>query len=247
MAALGVVTMTMLIKLSSDKLRCHILPELGGCLSGLWLGDTPVLRPTQADELQSARQSSSYVLVPYSNRIGHACLHWAGARYPLTPNNAPEPHTIHGIGWQHPWQVQETTPHSALLSFQHQADDAWPFDFAAWQGFALADQSLTLTLRITNQSNVPAPVGLGWHPYFVKREPCHISFEAKSRWEMSEEKLPTRRLPVDGLDTDCCNLDIDHCFDGWGGVVHLHDEQLHTQISAQLSHLVVFTKARLVT
>ena len=36
-------------------------------------------------------------------------------------------------------------------------------------------------------------------------------------------------------------LDVDHCFDGWSGVVHLRDELLHTRLSSNLHRLVVFT------
>jgi aldose 1-epimerase len=98
-----------------------------------------------------------------------------------------------------------------------------------------------MTLSITNQSDAPAPVGLGWHPYFVKRSRSRISFEASARWEMSAEKLPTQRVPAHGLDADCAFLDVDHCFEGWPGVVHLRDEQLHTCINSNLNRLVVYT------
>ena len=58
---------------------------------------------------------------------------------------------------------------------------------------------------------------------------------------MGLDKLPTRRQPSRGLDADCAALDVDHCFDGWSGVVHLRDERLHTRISSNLGRLVVFT------
>jgi aldose 1-epimerase len=34
---------------------------------------------------------------------------------------------------------------------------------------------------------------------------------------------------------------VDHCFEGWPGVVHLRDEQLHTRINSNLNRLVVYT------
>jgi aldose 1-epimerase len=103
--------------------------------------------------------------------------------------------------------------------------------------------ALELTLSMTNQSATPAPAGLGWHPYFVKRARSHIAFEATGRWEMSGDKLPTHREPSDGLDADCAGLDVDHCFDGWSGVVQLRDELLQIRISSSLSRLVAFTNS----
>ena len=231
------------ITLSAGGLRCEIKPALGGCIAGLWLGDTAVLRSTPAGELATVRLAGSYPLVPFSNRVGHATLKWQGTSHPLVQNNGPEPHAIHGIGWQRPWQVLEQDGQFLMLACEHRADAAWPFAFDASQTFRLRGDVLELTLSMTNQSAVPAPAGLGWHPYFVKRAGSHISFEASGRWEMSGEKLPTHREPAIGLDADCAGLDVDHCFDGWGGTVTLRDEQLVTRISASVSRLVVFTNA----
>ncbi|MDP2817316.1 MAG: aldose 1-epimerase [Polaromonas sp.] len=208
------------ITLSGAGLRCEIKPELGGCIAGLWLDDVPVLRSTAAAELATVRLAGSY---------------------PLVQNNGPEPHAIHGIGWQRPWQVLDQGDDLLLLACEHRADAAWPFAFDASQTFCIRRDVLELTLSMTNQSAVPAPAGLGWHPYFVKRAGSHIAFDATGRWEMSGEKLPTHCQPSAGLATDCASLDVDHCFDGWNGSVTLRDELLHTRINASLSRLVVFT------
>ena len=233
--------MTEPITLTSASLRCDIKPDLGGCITGLWLGDLPVLRSTPASELMSVRLAGSYPLVPFSNRVGHATLKWQGTSHPLVQNNGPEPHAIHGLGWQRPWQVLEQDGQLLMLAFEHSADASWPFAFDASQTFRLRGNTLELTLSMTNQSAMPAPAGLGWHPYFVKRSRSRIAFEATGRWEMNEEKLPTHRQPSHGLDEDCAALDVDHCFDGWNGVVHLRDEKIHTRIASNLGRLVVFT------
>lgn len=229
------------ITLSSASLRCDIKPELGGCIAGLWLGELPVLRSTPASELTSVRLAGSYPLVPFSNRVGHATLKWQGTSHPLVQNNGPEPHAIHGLGWQRPWQVLDQDDQLLMLACEHRADASWPFAFDASQSFRLSGNTLELTLSMTNQAAVPAPAGLGWHPYFVKRPGSRVVFEATGRWEMSNEKLPTHREPSRGLDADCAALDVDHCFDGWSGMVHLRDEKMHTRISSSLDRLVVFT------
>jgi aldose 1-epimerase len=200
-----------------------------------------VLRSGPAAQLSSARQSGSYPLVPFSNRIAQAALVWEGTQHPLVRNNGPEPHAIHGVGWQRAWEVLESDSEFALLSYEHRPDASWPFAFDTSQTFRLHGGALELTLSITNQSREPAPAGLGWHPYFVKRSRSHIAFEASGRWEMGDDKLPTQRNTVTGVDTDCAFLDIDHCFDGWNGVVQLNDEALHTRITSTLRRLVVFT------
>jgi aldose 1-epimerase len=232
--------MTSTLQLASGKLRCEIRPDLGGCIAGLWLGDVPVLRSTPAAALDSVRRSGSYPLVPFSNRVGQARLLWAGTSHPLVQSST-EPHAIHGVGWQRPWEVLDASDQFALLSYEHKADAAWPFAFDSSQAFRLGDGQLVMTLSITNQSSAEAPAGLGWHPYFARHPGNHISFQAGGRWEMGEDKLPTRRVASSGLDADCDGLDIDHCFDEWRGQALLRNDRLRIEVSSNLSRLVVCT------
>ena len=231
-----------MIRLESGKLVCEIEPALGGCIAGLWLDGMPVLRQAP-QHLASARQAGSYPLVPFSNRIARATLRWNGTDHPLVTNNAPEPHAIHGVGWQRPWSVLDSDDSFAMLAYEHPADAAWPFAFDTSQTLRLRGNALELTLALTNQSHEPAPAGLGWHPYFIKRPGSRIAFEATGRWEMGADKLPTTRSPAPGLDADCASLDVDHCFDGWNGVVHLRDDVLDVRVRSNLGRLVVFTNA----
>jgi aldose 1-epimerase len=230
-----------MIELKTGELRCEIEPRLGGCIVGFWMGDVPILRSAPAAELASARESGAYPLVPFSNRIAQASLVWDGTRHPLVRNNGDEPHAIHGVGWQRPWSVLENDAQTAMLSYEHKADSSWPFAFDCSHTVRLREGALEFTLALTNQSGQPAPAGLGWHPYFMKRARSRISFDATGRWEMGDDKLPTGRKPSRGLDSDCAFLDVDHCFDGWDGVAHLRDEAMHVRIRSSLSRLVVFT------
>ena len=233
-----------MIRLKSDALLvCEIEPQLGGCVTGLWLDGVPVLRSTRGP-LPTAREAGSYPLVPFSNRIARSTLVWQGTSHPLVSNNAPEPHAIHGVGWQRPWAVLDSDDSFVMLACEHRADAAWPFAFDSSQTLRLRGNALEMTLALTNQSGQPAPAGLGWHPFFVKRPGSRIAFEATGRWEMGPDKLPTTRRPAHGLDADCAQLEVDHCFDGWNGVVQLRDELLSTRIHSNLRRLVVFTNAR---
>lgn len=230
-----------MVAMESGALRCEIEPALGGCVAGLWLDGEPVLRSTPAAQLKSSRQAGCYVLVPFSNRVGQAQLVWNGTQHPLVSNKPGEPHAIHGVGWQRPWAVLESSGQYAMLSYEHRPDGSWPFAFDCSQTLRLRDNALEMTLALTNQAGEPAPAGLGWHPYFVKRSRSRISFDATGRWEMGDDKLPTVRKPARGLDADCGFLDVDHCYDGWDGMAHLRDERMHVRIRSSLSRLVVYT------
>lgn len=230
-----------MIELSAGALRCELLPELGGAIAGLWLGEVPVLRSAPAAQVAGARQSGGYPLVPFSNRIGQASLVWEGTRHPLVRNNGDEPHAIHGVGWQRPWSVLESDERTAMLCYEHRPDPAWPFAFDSSHTYRIREDALQLTLALTNQAPRPAPAGLGWHPWFPKRAGSRISFRAAARWDMGPDKLPTARRATPGLDAATDRLDVDHCFDGWDGVVHLVDDVLRVRVRSDLTRLVVFT------
>lgn len=230
------------IILKTNDLQCDIRPDLGGCIAGLWHNNTPVLRSTHGDALQTVRNSASFPMVPYSNRQAFAKMQWQGTTHALTPNFDPEPHAIHGTAWERAWAVASSSATQATLHLQHTADARWPFDFSATQTIELQEDALNLHLSVTNTSQHAAPVGLGWHPYFAKHGPDHIAFHAQGRWEMSADKLPTTRLADAGLNQNCAELSVDHCFDGWSGVLALGNARFAIHVTSDLPHLVVFTR-----
>jgi aldose 1-epimerase len=229
------------LTLRCGELVCDLKPELGGCIAGLWMGTDEILRSTPAGDLHSVRQAASYPLVPFSNRIAHGQLQWAGTSHPLIKNFEPEAHTIHGVGWERPWAVLESNDQFAMLSYEHKSDAAWPFDFDTSQVFKLEANALEMSMSMTNQSPVSAPAGLGWHPYFAKRAGARIAFDAEGRWEMGDDKLPTHRSAYAGLHTGCDTLDVDHCFDGWSGMLALTDSLMQVRVTSGMRRLVVFT------
>jgi aldose 1-epimerase len=233
--------MLTIVTLRKNQLSCEIRPDLGGCLAGVWLGDTPVLKSTRAADLQSVRKSASYPLVPYSNRIARAEFSWSGQHYALLRNFEPEPHAIHGVGWERPWQLTQSNEWRASLSYQHQGDASWPFAFDAEQHITLENNAIDLRLSVTNREAFAVPAGLGWHPYFVKRPGASVQMQTTGRWEMGPDKLPTQLQAYPGLDQECAALDVDHCFEGWSGQLLLRDPMLQMRVSSNLRRLVVFT------
>ena len=219
----------------------HLRPDLGGCIEGLWLAGQPVLRSSALGQLQSVRQSASYPLIPFSNRLAQARLHWQGTSHPLVQNFPGEAHSIHGLGWQREWSVLEATDVFCMLSLEHAAGPAWPFAFDASQTFRLHGNALEMTMAITNQSSSPAPVGLGWHPYFSKRAGALLSFDSQTIWQRGADRIPVAEIAHAGLRQTVDALDIDNCFSGWSGQMSLRDDVMQCEMNSDVKHLVVFT------
>lgn len=229
------------IVIESGNLKVSVRPDMGGCIEGCWFKGQAVLRSSAPGSLVQVRNSASYPLVPYSNRVAKARLQWAGTSHPLVRNFGDEAHAIHGVGWQRPWQVLQADGDFVMLSLEHSADRDWPFAFDASQTFRVKNNALEITMTITNQSPGDAPVGLGWHPYFMKPPGTQLEFDATGLWQMGGDKLPTTQTSSKGLHQVCDTLDIDNCFDGWRGVATLRNAQWTARLESNLERLVVFT------
>lgn len=236
--------MSNVVELNQGALRLALRPDLGGCIAGLWFDTLPVLRCTEPAALTASRPSGCYPLVPYSNRLGYRRFRWHGQDHTTQPNFDDSPHSVHGVGWQRPWQLVSQSAGEAVIRLQHAGDAHWPFAFEATQSFVLTPEALRMTLAVRNTDVRPAPAGLGWHPYFPKRPRSRLHIELTERWESDATGLPTRKLPQSGgIDGDVAHLGFDHCFEGWSGPARVRDEKLGLKITSSLPYLVVFTPA----
>ena len=151
------------------------------------------------------------------------------------------PHSVHGVGWLRPWEIVSSSVLEVVLRLRHAGDADWPFAFEATQYFNLTPQALTVQLVFTNAADVAQPVGLGWHPYFLKRARSRLHIELSDRWDADAAQLPVRKVAQPGIDSDVSHLDYDNCFEGWRGPARIRDEKFSLQLSASLPYLVVFT------
>ena len=234
---------TPFIDLRAGDLRLALRPDLGGAIAGLWRGEVAVMRSTEPADLDSARRSACYPLAPYSNRLGYRRFRWLGQDHTTQPNFDDNPHSVHGVAWQRPWDVVSSSADQAELRYVHKPDHHWPFAFELQQRFVLTPDALELHLAFSNRAAHTQPVGLGWHPYFPKRPHSRLHIELTDRWENDASGLPTRRVPQPGIDGDVSHLGFDNCFEGWRGAARLRDDKLSMKLRSSLPYLVVYTPA----
>ncbi|MDK3156732.1 hypothetical protein QPK87_09115 [Kamptonema cortianum] len=77
---------------------------------------------------------------------------------------------FHGFGDKLPWQTEYQDDSSIVCSLTHSGHTLrqYPFEFVARQKITLSETALTIDFEVTNQSIMPMPYGVGWHPYFKK-------------------------------------------------------------------------------
>jgi aldose 1-epimerase len=226
-----------IVELIAGNASMRIAPAMGCAIAAFILGEQPVLRPTTREALATAnvRLAGCYPLVPYSNRIRDAELHFGGKRYVLERNFGTHPHAIHGIGWQRSWHVDAASSTRARMTLEHDASGAdaaaWPWPFRVTQTFELASlgknqATLVVTLTLESRAAEAFPFGLGWHPFFPKSATTQLTFSANGVWENDSTQLPVRHIPVPlawqfqrakALD----DLVLDNVFTQWRGHVKL--------------------------
>jgi len=234
-------TATTSFELHAGALRLALRPDLGGSIAGLWHRDTPILRGVEPTALTGPRRAGAFPMVPYSNRLGYRHFRWKGHEYTTQANFDDEPHSLHGVGWQRPWEVVSTSAVEVVLRYRHRPDADWPFEFETSQYLNLTPHSLHIQMVFTNTAAIAQPAGLGWHPYFPKRERSRLHIELAHRWDSDATRLPTRKIAQSGIDSAVSHLNFDHCFEGWKGPARIRDEKFSLQLTASLPFLVVYT------
>ena len=145
---------------------------------------------------------------------------WQGTQHPLVRNNGDEPHAIHGVGWQRPWEVLDSDGRFAHAGLRAPGR----------RGLALRLRQLADPAPDAAGAGVDAgahqPVaaagagGPGLAPVLrqAARQP-HLRSQATGRWEMGDGQAAHARAgPRAGWTPTARFLDVDHCFDGWNGV-----------------------------
>jgi aldose 1-epimerase len=229
-----------------------LLPRLGGSIGSWSVENQDMLRPASHSgvQMRTPYETAGFPLVPYSNRIGHGSFEWGGKQLALARNFPPEPHAIHGVGFERPWLVQSRDDASAILTLKHRPDGSWPWAFEARQRITLTDDLLSLELTALNMESHAVPLAFGHHPYFP-REGARLTFRAQGVWLAGDDGLPGElSKPSDDFDfsdgKSVEQVEIDHCFTGWDGTaVVMWPDRPHAlgiTASRQLSNAVVYSR-----
>ena len=247
--------MPLILELRAGAARVLVAPEVGGAIAAYEWHGAPVLRTTPQDALAAGdvRRFSSFPLLPFSNRIAGASLHWNKAVYPLRRYITELPHAIHGNGWRRGWEVVEQAPARATLELAHTAAGEsageWPFAYRARQTLSVASDALAMTLSITNAGDAPFPFGLGWHPFFPRNAATVLGFATAGVWQTDPTLLPTHYAPVPSnwdfeVPRVIAATTLDNCFAGWRppATIGWPDRRLSAEIRADAAcdHLVLF-------
>ncbi|CUS39142.1 putative Aldose 1-epimerase [Candidatus Nitrospira nitrosa] len=111
------------------------------------------------------------VLIPFPGRIGNGRYSFDGRTFQLECNDKEGPNAIHGFVRNLPWHIQESHPNRVAfgvrLDATTYAERGYPFSLRILVTYELNKQGLGCRFSVTNVGHKPAPVGVGFHPYFT--------------------------------------------------------------------------------
>jgi aldose 1-epimerase len=242
------------LSLRSDRLHAEIAPAVGGSVTRLDLHSGaavhPILRPSDAAVLarEGAAQAAMHPLLPFANRVPGNVIDLVEPPLTLQPNVAGESCALHGIGWQRGWRVVAAREDRCALELVVPQGE-WAFGFRAVQTFSVQDGEFRAEIAIENTYDRTIPVGLGFHPYFVRAAGMTLKFHAERFWLEGPGHLPTDAISLPP------ELDFsapaplpeawrNNCYSGWDGRAALHDParglELNLRASLPLRDLMLY-------
>ncbi|MBK8136955.1 MAG: hypothetical protein IPK52_14185 [Chloroflexi bacterium] len=159
--------------LENEYWKAGILPETGASIAfgrvnsgGAWVD---ILRPTAPADYGNSSNCSSFIMMPWCNRIGGGRLNFGGKSHQLAVTQD-DGTARHGDVRGRAFTVTEAsaTAISMTLDSRTQENINWPFAFRADVSYQLDGAAFVWELALTNLDSRPFPAGFGHHPYFVR-------------------------------------------------------------------------------
>ena len=232
-----------MIKLQSGNYQAGVRTD-GACLLYWRRGETDLLRPTDTNtdtNSEDPLDTSCYPCVPYFGRIAGSILNHPLA---ITHSGADDQHAIHGEGWLSNWAIRDHSDHSLNLHLEsHEPKPGqYPFPWAAALTVRLENETLSITLSVTNRSDQTAPFGLGLHPFLPRMSDTNIQFTA------DRLVTPPGMSPIDlqgssfHENATLPEFLIDHSFQDWAGQATLksHQSNMKLALTSDAPHLHIY-------
>jgi aldose 1-epimerase len=164
-----------LFTLQNEHWQVGILPQTGASIAfsrvhknGAWID---VLRPTPEADYGNSSSCSSFIMLPWCNRIKGGILRFDGQEYQLHTTKD-DGTARHGDVRGRAWTIDHADANHIRMTIRSAdyPDMNWPFKFSAAASYELDGELFLWTLSLKNEDTRPMPGGFGHHPYFVRPE-----------------------------------------------------------------------------
>ncbi len=208
--------------LQHDKLKLEV-ESLGARIMRLSYEGTEIMKTAKTD-LQGY---NGMVLAPWPNRIPDGKYSFQGEDYELEINELDRNNALHGFAFQREFELIEKTKNSLTLSADMFLADGYPFDVQLKITYLLTDEGFQCSVTATNNSEMVAPFGIAFHPYYPVTDETKISLPARQHILTNDRMIPTGEQPNQLKSFMFSEVDLDDCFlnlDREGDLANTHVE-----------------------
>lgn len=205
-----------------------VITDVGAKVRRYAVGGRDVFTPFDQDAVAPAGHGA--VLAPWPNRLRDGQYEFGGTQYQVDISEPATMTALHGLAMWQRWHVVEVddADHAAdaavTLALRLPASGGYPFDVELTVTYRLSADGLHVTATATNRGDVPAPYGIGFHPWLSpgdgSLDDCTFRLDAATRVLVDDRLLPIGTEPATGdydlrearsargLDLDDAYLDI---------------------------------------
>jgi aldose 1-epimerase len=181
-----------------------VVTEVGATLRSYTVGGVPVVDGFGATAMCS--DGRGQVLAPWPNRLGDGRYAIDG-RSGRAAWDEPERHNaIHGLVRWLPWRLVSRAQNIVSLGCTVFAQPGYPWRLELTVEYRLGRDGLVVTTEVTNADEVPAPFGLGFHPYVTVGsaavDTARLTLPGRRCLVTDDRGLPTGDAIVAGSELD---------------------------------------------
>jgi len=144
------------------------------------------------------------VLVPWPNRVEDGLWKLDGVKQQLDLSEPALHNAIHGLLRNTAYTVIEQSDDSVTLGATVYPQHGYPFLLETSVRYSLVDDGLSVTHRILNDTDLPAPVAIGTHPFFsigdVATDDLTLTVHAGTHFPVDARLNPSAEVPVEGTE-----------------------------------------------
>lgn len=193
---------------------------VGGGLRTYSAGDRTVLDGYGADAMCDGARCQT--LAPWPNRIQDGKWSWRGDDRQLALTEPEQHNAIHGLVRWMPWSAVARDDASVTLACTSYPQPGYPWTIEVRNIWSLDANGVAVETTIRNDSDTPAPVAAGFHPYITAGtaliDQAILTLPAETRLLTGAQQIPTGRESVAGTAYDfrepkpLGDLKIDHTY-----------------------------------
>jgi aldose 1-epimerase len=177
-----------------------VIVEVAASIREFRIGEVELTEPY--GEFSQPPFADGIVLVPWPNRIPDGVWKLDGVAQQLDLTEPDKHNAIHGLLRHAPYSVIERSDGAVTLGATVFPQHGYPFLLETSVRHELTDDGMTVTHRITNESDQPAPVAIGTHPFFqigdVPTDELTLTVHAGTRFPVDERLNVSAEIAVDG-------------------------------------------------